>query len=374
MPKGLDEIQKAFRAAIKPECKKVSRREITNPITQKENRNTRKNGNGVKMVTKTNTMITNEYDFDERVSDQSGIAADDTISLYLNEMDRVPLLSREDEVVLSKRIESGRTARDKMLEFQGDDEALTKLKYQVTNGQDARAFLIKANIRLVVSIAKKYRRYSSSFLDLIQAGNVGLIRAVDKFDYTKGNRFSTYATWWIRRSVLRHLNQKERTIRLPNYLSSRIRKIHLARKELTDRLNRTPTMQEISKSVDMDADEVQRLIGYARRAISLDQPIGEDGEVDLQSYIENKNAPNPFVEVRQNMMAEDVIKSLDILTDREAEILILRFGLDGHRKHTLKELGEVFGITRERIRQIQKGALRKLRQPNVRWKLRQYYE
>jgi RNA polymerase primary sigma factor len=227
---------------------------------------------------------------------------------------------------------------------------------------------------LVVNIAKKYRRYSTSFMDLIQAGNVGLIRAVDKFDYTMGNRFSTYATWWIRRSVLRHLNQKERTIRLPNYLSSRIRKIHLARKELTDRLNRTPTMQEIGEKVDMAADEVQRLLGYARRAISLDQPIGEDGEADLQSYIENKNAPNPFVEVRQTLLAEDVIKSLDVLTDREAEILILRFGLDGHRKHTLKELGEVFGITRERIRQIQKGALRKLRQPNVRWKLHQYYD
>lgn len=326
------------------------------------------------MVTKANAINTKDYQFVERVSDQSGIVADDTISLYLNEMDRVPLLSREEEVDLAKKIEQGRLAREKMLEFNGDRAQMKDLERLVSNGQEARAHLIKANIRLVVNIAKKYRRYSSSFLDLIQAGNVGLIRAVDKFDYTKGNRFSTYATWWIRRSVLRHLNQKERTIRLPNYLSTRIRKIHLARKELTDRLNRTPTMQEIGEKVDMEADEVERLLGYARRAISLDQPIGDDGEADLQSYIENKNAPNPFLEVRQNMMAEDVIKSLNVLTDREAEILILRFGLDGHRKHTLKELGEIFGITRERIRQIQKGALRKLRQPSIRWKLRQYYD
>lgn len=326
------------------------------------------------MVAKTNTIKSEDYRFVESVSDQSGIVADDTISLYLNEMDRVPLLSREEEVDLAKRIEQGRIAREKMLEFQGDQATLSELKNKASRGQDARSHLIKANIRLVVNIAKKYRRYSSSFLDLIQAGNVGLIRAVDKFDYTKGNRFSTYATWWIRRSVLRHLNQKERTIRLPNYLSSRIRKIHLARKKLTDQLNRTPSMQEIGEKVDMDADEVQRLLGYARRAISLDQPIGEDGEADLQSYIENKNAPNPFLEVRQNMMAEDIIKSLNVLTKREADILILRFGLDGQRRHTLKELGEIFGITRERIRQIQKGALRKLRQPNVRWKLHQYYD
>ena len=324
------------------------------------------------MAVKTNIINSNEYV--EKISDQSGIHADDTVSLYLNEMDRVPLLSRKEEVDLAKKIQKGRQAREKLLDMQANDEDLSVIQQDIKNGVDARDHLIKANVRLVVNIAKKYRRYSSSFLDLIQAGNVGLIRAVDKFDYTKGNRFSTYATWWIRRSVLRHLNQKERTIRLPNYLSTRIRKIHVVRKKLMDAFNRTPTMQEIGDSVDMNANEVQRLLGYGRRSISLDQPLGYDGETDLQSYIENKNAPNPFVEVRQNMLADDVIKSLDVLTKRESEILILRFGLHGHRKHTLKELGEIFGITRERIRQIQKGALRKLRQPNVRWKLHQYYE
>ena len=316
---------------------------------------------------------TDELHLEEKVSDQSDIIADDTVSLYLNEMDRVPLLSREEEVTLAKQIEAGRIAREKIFDFDGTQAEIEGLHQEIAAGRDARDHLIKANIRLVVNIAKKYRRYSSSFLDLIQAGNVGLIRAVDKFDYTKGNRFSTYATWWIRRSVLRHLNQKERTIRLPNYLSTRIRKIHKARKELTIKLSRTPTHEEVGKMVDMSADEVERLLGYARRAVSLDQPIGDDGEADLQSYIENKSAPNPFSEVKHNLLVEDVLDSLNVLTEREAKILRLRFGLGGERKHTLKELGDIFGITRERIRQIQKGALRKLRHPNVRRKLRHYF-
>jgi RNA polymerase primary sigma factor len=259
------------------------------------------------------------------------------------------------------------------VESNGDPEKIRELQNAIDNGRDARDHMIKANIRLVVNIAKKYRRYSSSFLDLIQAGNVGLIRAVDKFDYSMGNRFSTYATWWIRRSVLRHLNQKERTIRLPNYLSTRIRKIHRIRKALSIKLSRTPTMEEIGSEVEMSAEEVERLLGYARRSISLDQPIGDDGEADLQSYIENKNAPNPFKEVGHTLMTEDVIEALNELTEREAKILTLRFGLAGAQKHTLKELGEIFGITRERIRQIQKGALRKLRHPNVRRKLNNYF-
>lgn len=321
--------------------------------------------------TKKNTKINVEYV--EKISDQTGVIADDTVSLYLNEMDRVPLLSREEEVKLAKQIEAGRIAREKMLDFDGSNEERNILLSEIEDGRDARDHMIKANIRLVVNIAKKYRRYSSSFLDLIQAGNVGLIRAVDKFDYTMGNRFSTYATWWVRRSVLRHLNQKERTIRLPNYLSTRIRKIHNVRKELMTKLSRTPTNEEIGEIVDMSAEEVGKLLGYAKRSISLDQPIGEDGEADLQSYIENKNAPNPFTEVGQSLLADDVIDALNALTEREAKILTMRFGLNGSEKHTLKELGEIFGITRERIRQIQKAALRKLRHPNVRRKLRNYF-
>ena len=314
-----------------------------------------------------------EVKLNEKISDQTDIIADDTVSLYLNEMDRVPLLSREEEVALAKKIEAGRIARKKMFDSVEENQEIEDLRYDVDEGRKARDHMIKANIRLVVNIAKKYRRYSSSFLDLIQAGNVGLIRAVDKFDYTKGNRFSTYATWWIRRSVLRHLNQKERTIRLPNYLSTRIRKVHRVRKELMIKLSRTPTMEEIGKKLDMDAKEVEKLLGWARRSVSLDQPIGEDGEADLQSYIENKNAPNPFTEVRESLLSEDVLDALEVLTEREAKILTLRFGLNGTKKHTLKELGEIFGITRERIRQIQKGALRKLRSPRVRRKLRNYY-
>jgi RNA polymerase primary sigma factor len=325
------------------------------------------------MDIRTKTIETKDLKYYEKISDQNGIVADDTVSLYLNEMDRVPLLTKEEEVELAKQMEAGRIAREKMLDYDSDSKEFEALKQAVEKGRDARDHLIKANIRLVVNIAKKYRRYSSSFLDLIQAGNVGLIRAVDKFDYTRGNRFSTYATWWIRRSVLRHLNQKERTIRLPNYLSTKIRKVHRVRKELTSVLSRTPTNEEVAKQLEMSAEEVGKLLEYAQRAISLDQPVGEDGDSDLQSYIENKDAPNPFVEVRQNLLAEDVIDALNELTEREAKILILRYGLNGSQKHTLKELGEIFGITRERIRQIQKGALRKLRHPSLRQKLRNYY-
>ena len=312
------------------------------------------------------------YQTDEKFTDHSAITADDSISLYLNEMDRVPLLTKEEEITLGKKMETGRLARKKMLDLGHDSNQMKLLSKQVEEGRAARDHLVKANIRLVVNIAKKYRRYSSSFLDLIQAGNVGLIRAVDKFDHTRGNRFSTYATWWIRRSVLRHLNQKERTIRIPNYLSTRIRKIYQVQKELTNSLERSPTYDEIGQYVDMSAKEVERLLGYAQQTLSLDQPVDEDGETDLQSYIENKNAPNPFVEVGQNLLTKEILDAMDVLDEREARILKLRFGIGGERKHTLKELGELFGITRERIRQIQKGALRKLRDPIIRQRLRGY--
>lgn len=310
---------------------------------------------------------------DEKISDHEGIIADDTVSLYLNEMDRVPLLTREEEINLAKKMDAGRKARQKILDYAGKNTELEALKRQVEAGRNARDHLIKANIRLVVNIAKKYRRYSSSFLDLIQAGNVGLIRAVDKFDYTKGNRFSTYATWWIRRSVLRHLNEKERTIRLPNYLSTKIRKIHQVRKDLTAELTRTPTTDEIGQVLDMSGNEVQSLLDFSQHAISLDEPVGDDGDTYLQNYIENKNAPNPFAEVNHNFLTDDVLDALDVLTEREAQILTLRYGLGGARQHTLKELGELFGITRERIRQIQKSALRKLRDPSIRRKLQHYF-
>ena len=317
------------------------------------------------------TVTTDRLRLSEKISDHSRIKSDDTISLYLNEMDRVPLLSREEEIQLAKLIQAGRVARQKMLELK-EVGYIKSLEEVINIGNDAREHLIKANIRLVVNITKKYRGYSASFLDLIQAGNIGLIRAVDKFDHTRGNRFSTYATWWIRRSVLRHLNQKERTIRLPNYLSTRIRKILSARKDLTIKLSRKPTVEELSKAVELSPQDVKKSLGYARRTVSLDQPVGEDGDTELQDYIENRNTPNPFHEVKQSLLAEDIGKAIDDLTEREASILKLRFGLEGERKHTLEELGIKFSITRERIRQIQKSALRKLRHPVYRRRL--YYD
>jgi len=313
-----------------------------------------------------------EMAYEEHISDHTGITSDDSVSLYLNEMSRVPLLSREEEISLSKKMEIGRQARLTMIECDGDIQNLEEIKELIREGKEAREYLIKANIRLVVSIAKKYRRYGSSFLDLIQAGNVGLIRAVDKFDYSRGNRFSTYATWWIRRSVLRFLNQKERTIRLPNYLSNRLRKVRHVTRDLAQTLGRQPTLDEISEHVEQDAEELRQLIHYARLPISLDKPVGEEGESELLHFIENENAVVPFNSVQQSLLEEDIENALGDLSDREASIIKLRFGLEGNRSHTLKELGEIFGVTRERIRQIQQKALRKLRSPQNQSRLRNY--
>ena len=314
----------------------------------------------------------NEMEYEEHISDHTGITSDDSVSLYLNEMSRVPLLTRDEEITLAKKMVLGREARQTMIEADGEIEDIEEIKRLIREGKEAREYLIKANIRLVVSIAKKYRRYGSSFLDLIQAGNVGLIRAVDKFDYTRGNRFSTYATWWIRRSVLRFLNQKERTIRLPNYLSNRLRKVRHVTRDLSQQLGRQPTLEEISEHVEQDVEELRQLIHYARLPISLDEPVGEDGESELIHFVENENAVVPFNTVQQHLLEEDILNALGELTEREASIIKLRFGLEGNRSHTLKELGEIFGVTRERIRQIQQKALRKLRSPQNQSKLRNY--
>ena len=311
-------------------------------------------------------------DYEEHFSDHTGITSDDSVSLYLNEMSRVPLLFKEEEIALAKKMEIGRQARQTLMESEGAIENREEVEKLIREGKEAREYLIKANIRLVVSIAKKYRQYGSSFLDLIQAGNVGLIRAVDKFDYRMGNRFSTYATWWIRRSVLRFLNQQERTIRLPNYLSNRLSKVRHVTRDLSQELGRQPTIEEISEQVDQSPEEIRQLIHYARLPISLDEPVGEDDESELLNFVENENAAVPFNSVQQRLLEEDIGAALDELTERESSIIKLRFGLEGNRSHTLKELGEIFGVTRERIRQIQQKALRKLRSPQNQSKLRNY--
>ena len=313
-----------------------------------------------------------KVEYEENISDHTGIISDDSVSLYLNEMSRVPLLSKEEEITLAKKMEIGRQARQMMIDNDGQPENIEEIKNLIQEGKEAREYLIKANIRLVVSIAKKYRRFGSSFLDLIQAGNVGLIRAVDKFDYSLGNRFSTYATWWIRRSVLRFLNQKERTIRLPNYLSNRLRKVQHVTRDLSQQLGRQPTLEEISELVEQSPEELRQLIHYSRLPISLDEPMGEDGENELLNFVENENAVIPFNSVQQTLLEEDISNALGDLSEREASIIKLRFGLEGNRSHTLKELGEIFGVTRERIRQIQQKALRKLRSPQNQVKLRNY--
>lgn len=311
----------------------------------------------------------------EKIPDQTGIVADDAISLYLNEMDRVPLLTRDEEVELATRMAQGRAARERLLalaEAGSSPKEHAELISAIEAGKAAREHLIKANIRLVVNMAKKYRHYSQSFLDLIQAGNLGLIRAVDRFDSSRGNRFSTYATWWIRRAVLRHLNQKERNIRLPNYLTLKIRKVVTAQKNLTAMTGNSPTMAEIGAVLGKPAEEVEQLLTYSQRTVSLDEPMGEEGDASMEQFIVNDDAPHPFEEVYERSLVDEIGQALKYLSERESQILIMRYGLNGSRKYTLKELGEAFGITRERIRQIQKSALLKLQSPEIYERLNNY--
>lgn len=313
-----------------------------------------------------------EFDYHEQLTESDSIASDDSVSLYLNEMSRVPLLSKEEEITLAKKMEAGRKARLTLAAAEGDHQKIEELKQKINEGKEAREYLIKANIRLVVSVAKKYRQYGSSFLDLIQAGNLGLIRAVDKFEYRHGNRFSTYATWWIRRSVLRFLNEKERTIRLPNYLGNHLRKVRFVTRDLAQQLGRQPTLEEISEHVDQDIEELRLLIQYAQIPVSLDEQVGEEEDSDRYTFVEDEEAVAPFDHVQQRLLESDISLALSQLTEREASVIKLRFGLEGNRSHSLKELGEIFGVTRERIRQIQQKALMKLRNPNNQAKLSNY--
>jgi RNA polymerase primary sigma factor len=297
----------------------------------------------------------------------------DPVSLYFNRMGREPLLTREEEVELAKKIERGREAKQQLAQRDEDMTAAPRLHRLVAEGEAARDKFIRANTRLVVNIAKKYRNKGMPFSDLIQAGNLGLIKAVDKFEYQQGNKFSTYATWWIRQSITRSLTQNSRTIRIPDHLSSRIRKVHQAARVLEQRLGRQPTPGEIAHQMGLTQERVERLLRISRRPLSLDRPVNrEDDQSELGSFIEDENTPPPSERAAQHLLKEDLEVLLNELEPREARILRLRFGLQDNRTYTLEELGEKFGVSRERIRQIERKALRKLRNPMYRRRLRDY--
>jgi len=304
--------------------------------------------------------------------DLSNVPIDDSVGLYFREMGQQGLLSAEEEVQLAKEIEAGRES-----ELLLDNNDLVEDDWLDANrskeiGEAARAHLIRANTRLVVSIAKKYRGRGLQFLDLIQEGNVGLMKAVEKYDYRRGNRFSTYATWWIRQAVTRALANHGRTIRIPAHLGGRISKLYQIAQELEQELGRQPSAEEIAENMDLPAERVRWMLRTSRQPVHLERPVGDESDAELGDFIEDIELPQPAETVANNMLTEEIGEILDQLTPREARILRLRYGLQDGESRTLKEVGEMFGLSRERIRQLEKEALRKLRHPNFAGHLRQY--
>lgn len=318
--------------------------------------------------------VFDDDDDDDSTFDLSGVSSDDTVGLYLKEMARVPLLSTEEEVALAKRLEAGNEARAELtlLDDQVSEEEGRGLEAKVEDGKAARDHLIKANTRLVVSIAKKYMGRGVHFLDLIQEGNLGLMKAVEKFDYTRGYRFSTYATWWIRQTITRAIADQGRTIRVPVHMSDRIRRLYKTARQLEQENGRKPTPEEIAERMDLEPRKVQWMLKVSWRPMSLERPVGEEEDSELGSFIEDLTTPTPTQSAYQNLLREKVEEVLGTLTAREARILRLRFGLQNGRSYTLEEVGQKFGLTRERIRQIEGKALRRLRHPRRSRQLRDF--
>ena len=315
------------------------------------------------------TVEVEEEDFD-----LSQIEIDDSISLYLKEIGRVPLLTAEEEVDLAKRMERGRDSRKKLSDGNVDWEERERLLWYVRDGQAAQEHLIKANSRLVVSVAKKYVGRGVPFLDLIQEGNIGLIRAVKKFDFRRGFKFSTYATWWIRQAVTRAIADQGRTIRVPVHMSDRIRRLFQVSRQLEQTLGREPSLEELAAELELPSSKVQWMMRIARAPLSLEKPVGDDRDSELGDFIEDEEFPAPQAAAAEHMLAEEIENLLNALPPREARVLQLRFGLLDGRTHTLKEVGEKFGVTRERIRQIEAKALRKLKHPSRSRKLRSFLD
>jgi RNA polymerase primary sigma factor len=289
-----------------------------------------------------------DFNFDDDLSLPPGIKINDPVRMYLKEIGRVPLLSADDEVGLAKRINNG------------DEEAKRRLA--------------EANLRLVVSIAKRYVGRGMLFLDLIQEGNMGLIKAVEKFDYEKGFKFSTYATWWIRQAITRAIADQARTIRIPVHMVETINKLIRVSRQLLQELGREPTPEEVAAEMELSVEKVREIMKIAQEPVSLETPIGEEDDSHLGDFIEDQEALAPADAAAYELLKEQLEDVLDTLTEREENVLRLRFGLDDGRTRTLEEVGKVFGVTRERIRQIEAKALRKLRHPSRSKRLKDFLE
>jgi RNA polymerase primary sigma factor len=302
------------------------------------------------------------------------IGSDDTVGLYLKEMAHIPLLTQKEEIDLAKRIELAGEARQQLSQGERSLKPTLRreLENQVRDGYLAREHLIKANTRLVVSIAKKYLGNGVPFLDLIQEGNLGLMRAVEKFEYQRGFRFSTYATWWIRQTITRAIADQGRTIRVPVYMTDRIRKMYRTLYKMEQELGYPPTEEQLAKEMDLDPKKIKWMLRVSWTPVSLESPIGDDEDSEFGMFVEDKGSPSPAQAVYQEMLRERINDVLSTLSPREARIIRLRFGLDCDKPYTLEEVGRKFGLTRERIRQIEGKALRRLRNPRQARLLREY--
>jgi RNA polymerase primary sigma factor len=306
------------------------------------------------------------------VFDLSAIDIDDSISLYLKEIGQVPLLTAEEEVRLAKKMERGRKSWRRLARGEVTEENRERLEKLVEEGKAAQEHLVKANSRLVVSVAKKYIGRGVPFLDLIQEGNIGLIRAVNKFDYHRGYKFSTYATWWIRQAVTRAIADQGRTIRVPVHMYEQINKLTRTSRKLVQELGREPTIEEIAEELDVPLRKVERTMRVAQRPLSLETPVGEEEDSYLGDFIEDVETVAPVDAASRSLLREELDETLSSLTPREVRILQLRFGLVDGYSYTLEEVGRKFGVTRERIRQIEAQALGRLRHPSRSRKLRDY--
>ncbi len=304
--------------------------------------------------------------------DLSEMPTDDPLTLYLREMGRVPLLTPEHEMALARQLAEGRQARRRLRSAPNNGDEIGQLMDLSRAGEAAREHLIRANTRLVVSVAKRYMGQGVPFADLIQEGNLGLMRAVDKFEPERGHKLSTYATWWIRQAITRALADQGRTIRLPVHMGDRIRQLYRTARQLEQKLGRPATPEEIAESMELDPLQVRWMLRISRHPVSLEQPVGEEEESTLGNFIEDEDSPAPPEIAGNSLLREKLEELLETLTPREARILRLRYGLDNGRTYTLEEVGNKFGLTRERIRQIEAEALNRLRHPSRARQLRDY--
>ncbi len=317
----------------------------------------------------------------DRGDGRSTSTSSDPVRMYLKEIGRVPLLSAAEEVTLAKRIEAGSIASEKLADLAAARELDTlefahrrRLERSARDGEQAKSELIQANLRLVVSIAKRYVGRGMLFLDLIQEGNLGLMRAVEKFDYTKGFKFSTYATWWIRQAITRAIADQARTIRIPVHMVESINKVHRVQRQMLQELEREPTIEELAEKVGMTTARVREIMRISQDPLSLDSPVGEEDDSNLADFIEDAQAEAPAEIAARMMLNSAVLEALGELNEREQQVVRLRFGLEDGQARTLEEVGKEFGVTRERIRQIESKTLAKLRHPHRSQKLRDYLD